>query len=524
MAINTASNIMLTDSKTGEAAILKALPIELGDDGSIIIKVNGITTLSDATDRLDLDETKNVAATPKAVASILSEQLGNYIEDVIKEGGGLKVDSDGKIYVDFSGMSSSDLTSLIKQIISETGGLTVDENGQIVVDFSQMSKEELSELVEQIIASNGGLVTDSNGKIVIDFSKLSESQVTDLSETIVQEGGGLAVDENGQIYVDFSTMPTDKFEAMLQSIRVPIWLEKSTNFYVDGTNGSDDNDGSSSSKAFKSVDTCIQYIADNYNLGNYNAFVVISPGEYFTDYKEAYHVYTMPSFTAGTGKIIIQGNPNTTHAAGEVILYTQIATSSYCNYDFRDVTLKPYVPTTQGVNTDLILVQKYSTVNFYNLILDVSNVYDSSSLTTSYVRHLFRGENYGYLRIYASNSAETKSGVTIDFGSGRENLTAYFFSLSQSTLEVTADITLKGTANLQSGRFFSASDLSTASWVTSTFSDPGRAPEISTDDFTFSNLRRYYVEKNSTCSVNGNGTEFFPGDSAGTTSSGGQYV
>ena len=38
----------------------------------------------------------------------------------------------------------------------------------------------------------------------------------------VQTGGGLATDAQGKIYVDFSQMPTEKFEKLVQSIRVPI--------------------------------------------------------------------------------------------------------------------------------------------------------------------------------------------------------------------------------------------------------------------------------------------------------------
>ncbi|OUO51676.1 hypothetical protein B5F76_09330, partial [Desulfovibrio sp. An276] len=54
----------------------------------------------------------------------------------------------------------------------------------------------------------------------------------DITEACIQDGGGLSVDEDGKLFVDFDSMPTDKFEAMLKSIRVPIWLAANKAFYV----------------------------------------------------------------------------------------------------------------------------------------------------------------------------------------------------------------------------------------------------------------------------------------------------
>lgn len=513
MAINTASNIMLTDSKTGEAAILKALPIELGDDGSIIIKVNGITTLSDATDRLDLDETKNVAATPKAVASILSEQLSNYIEDVIKEGGGLKVDSDGKIYVDFSGMSSSDLTSLIKQIISETGGLTVDENGQIVVDFSQMSKEELSELVEQIIASNGGLVTDSNGKIVIDFSKLSESQVTDLSETIVQEGGGLAVDENGQIYVDFSTMPTDKFEAMLQSIRVPIWLEKSTNFYVDGTNGSDDNDGSTSSSAFKTIQACVNHVCNNYNIVSYSCYIRIAEGTYeesieLPDYSRTSGQIYLCTSTASVTPIIKYTNNSVFKAltGGDFILRNL---KIYCTCDQAELT-------NSTTSVECIRVANYSVVQLQRCqfkltaVGDEDSTYAPSSLTALRV-----SDNAQIILLCSSSTDYQESRIDIE---------------GDDSLLPSAGIWVYRSGRVSLGRTNASDDVCINTYVSgkatcfiniadnSSVSIYGNGDVMQFIDDGFEG-RRYILSRGSSIYTKGQGEEYFPGTESGTIDS-----
>ena len=50
---------------------------------------------------------------------------------------------------------------------------------------------------------------------------------------------GITINGAGEIAVDFSQMPTDKFEDLLKSIRVPIWLTANKSFYVNGETGSD---------------------------------------------------------------------------------------------------------------------------------------------------------------------------------------------------------------------------------------------------------------------------------------------
>jgi hypothetical protein len=74
-------------------------------------------------------------------------------------------------------------------------------------------------------------------------------------------GGGLNVTA-GHLYVDFASMPTDKFEQMLRSIRVQLWLEANKTWYV-RTDGSDANDGSANdaAHAFRTIQGAINYIA-----------------------------------------------------------------------------------------------------------------------------------------------------------------------------------------------------------------------------------------------------------------------
>ena len=124
-----------------------------------------------------------------------------------------------------------------------------------------------------------------------------------LAASLMSSSGGLVVDpETGQASVDFSQMPTDKFEALLQSIRVPIWLTSNLTIYVNGTTGSDTLDegrGLSAGMPFKTIQAAINYITDNYNFSRFNATISIAPG--------TYSVVQCPTFQRTTGKCILAG-------------------------------------------------------------------------------------------------------------------------------------------------------------------------------------------------------------------------
>ena len=205
-------------------------------------------------------------------------------ELLFKVNGAIQKDTNGRFKVDFTKMSEADLAALIKQLLpSAGGGLTTDDDGKLVVDFTQMSEEELREMIESLLPDSGGLTTDEEGKLVIDFSQMTKEQLQDLISQIVQTGGGLNVDESGKIYVDFDNMPTDKFEAMLRSIRVPIWITGTKNFYVNPTTGSDELDdgrGESASKPFATIQACVNYVTENYNINSRTASIRLAAGTY----------------------------------------------------------------------------------------------------------------------------------------------------------------------------------------------------------------------------------------------------
>ena len=149
-----------------------------------------------------------------------------------------------------------------------------------------------------------GVKIGADGMLSVDFSSMPDDQLEEVVLAMVQEGGGISVDGEGKLYVDFESMPTDKFEAMLKSIKVPIWLTKNTNFYVNRTTGSDVLDegrGLSADKPFKTIQACVNFVCDNYNLSRYVAYIRIADGVY----EES---VTIGKYTASTGYLHLIGN------------------------------------------------------------------------------------------------------------------------------------------------------------------------------------------------------------------------
>lgn len=159
---------------------------------------------------------------------------------------------------------------------SNVGSGYIRANRLYAMVYTGSVYEILGDITQACIQQNGGLAVNSNGQLYVNFDLIPEDQMQQIVLNMVQEGGGLSVDNSGKLYVDFENMPTDKFETMLRSIRVPIWLTANKNFYVNGSTGSDTLDagrGESSSKPFKTIQACINYVTDNYNIGNYVATI-----------------------------------------------------------------------------------------------------------------------------------------------------------------------------------------------------------------------------------------------------------
>ncbi|WP_415992664.1 hypothetical protein [Desulfovibrio piger] len=149
---------------------------------------------------------------------------------------------------------------------------------------------------------NPGLVQIGDGLAITPQGLLSVVIASTSQAGLVKPRYGLKIGKDGSLDVDFGDMPTDKFEALLKSIRVPIWLTKDKDFYVNATTGSDTLDegrGESEEKPFKTIQACASYVCDNYNVSRYTLTVHIAPGTYAP--------FSLGGYSRSTGRIVFEG-------------------------------------------------------------------------------------------------------------------------------------------------------------------------------------------------------------------------
>lgn len=387
------------------------------------------------------------------------------------------------------------------------GAIQKDTNGRYKVDFTQMSEADLAALIKQLLPSTGGgLTTDEDGKLVLDFSQLTPTQKEDLISQIVQEGGGLSVDENGQIYVDFDSMPTDKFEAMLKSIRVPIWISADKNFYVNQATGSDTLDagrGESESKPFKTIQAAVDYVADNYNLSNYDATISVA-----ADYNSTSEI-VLKSYNTVGGSIIISG-PDQDDLSKTIIGRVRLDKS--CTYMLRNLTVKVGSSSTFIAG---VWVQA-GRLDLQNVLIDISD-----SVVSNGSLYAISAESSGLVRIYSTNSLEVKSGCTIKVSPAMMGTPKALLSAnSGGNIQFTADILVDGSADLTYS--VAAINLGIIRRTLSSFINPGRLPTFTANGTITGS--RYRAAANGIIASNSGGSEFFPGSTEGVTSKGGQYT
>ena len=358
---------------------------------------------------------------------------------------------------------------------------------------------DISVAAEALARSGGGLTVDARtGKLYVDFSLVPDDQMQAIVLAMVQQGGGLAVDGTGKLYVDFASMPTDKFEALLKSIRVPIWLSKNLAFYVDASTGADtldDGRGLSVSKPFKTIRAAVEYIANNYNLGEYIATVYIGAGIYEED-------INLPKYNSTTGYIYLRGIDE---YRGQVVINGCIyAGTSVGVYYFRSVTVRNRAGESSigSKNFFAVSARPGAELQLYNFGIELSSAAPPI------------GDKYGLVAmggvITIRDLNEDDIGLSISSGST---------AIAQA---------LRGT---EGGKIFMLADISISGAVGSTLALSGLAIfdlqiMVGRDAPKFVGYvtgRRYSVNENSIAKTHGRGPDFIPGDSEGLVATGGQY-
>ena len=244
-----------------------------------------------------LDGHPQDAAVLADAIKVVSEDSGNVISAGSDNGAYL---SSAALSAVIAGMSSAQLQTLLASLAD--GETVVASGGKLVVDPTSAPKAKLQAITTALRKVGGGLSVDSGtGKLVVDFASMDPAIMRNVVLSMVQTGGGIAVDQNGQLFVDFDNMPTDKFEALLKSLKMQVPLSANMNMYVDGANGSDtiiDGRGTEA-KPFKTITACARYATQNYAVGAYTLAILVKPGTYI---EQAY----LPSYTHTSGRMVLR--------------------------------------------------------------------------------------------------------------------------------------------------------------------------------------------------------------------------
>ena len=145
------------------------------------------------------------------------------------------------------------------------------------------------------------------------LTKISVASPTNLGS--IKIGDGLVSTSDGTTSVDFSQIPTNKFEELLKQLKVLIYLKSNLNMYVNISTGSDvldENRGLSPNKPFRTIQACVDYICQTYNIYKYTLTINVATG--------TYGPLSLGSYTRTTGKIVIRANDPTTDDDFPVIL------------------------------------------------------------------------------------------------------------------------------------------------------------------------------------------------------------
>lgn len=220
---------------------------------------------------------------------------------------------------------------------------------------------------------NPGLVQIGDGLAITPQGLLSVLIASTSQAGLVKPRYGLKIGKDGSLDVDFGDMPTDKFEALLKSIRVPIWVDRTKYFYVNQDTGSDVLDegrGETESKPFKTIQACVDYVSTNYNVNKWPVGIRVSAGRYNES-------LNLGEFSRTTGYIAIISYPDD-YAAALVLdenKYIVTATGGYWvlrgfTYELtaqQDETSK--IPKTSGIissKSSTVVLDGYDILSSYN--------------------------------------------------------------------------------------------------------------------------------------------------------------
>ena len=349
---------------------------------------------------------------------------------------------------------------------------------------------------------NPGLVQIGDGLAITPQGLLSVLIASTSQAGLVKPRYGLKIGKDGSLDVDFGDMPMDKFEELLKSIRVPIWLTKPITVYVapTGSDTLDDGRGLTPDKPFASIQAAVNYVSTTYNLYKYNATISVAPGNYGRE-----HIL-LPSYTTSTGKLIIKGSG----AARTDVVCGRFVSSYASIYEIYNLTIFQKDVTSGTVGS---VEASAGQIDLYNVQVNFAGIQQGTGQLWGVFVY-----GSGVVRAWSTASADIPNGLFFNCA-GAEPYGLII--ASGSRFEFAADITVTGDAAWKSCAVL-AQQAGVVSRSLSAAANPGRRPNVNTEGTITG--RRYTANLNGLVNVAGAGPDFWPGDTEGNVNSGGQYA
>lgn len=235
-------------------------------------------------------------------------------------------------------------------------------------------------------------------------------------------------------------------------------------------------------------------------MSRYNATIYIADGVYTGS-------CSLPNYSTSTGIITLK---SVSGVAGNVVI-GPISCAQACSWNIYNITIKQNNKTTAGWSNTIRAINN-ATINLYNVIIDMTNF----EITNGNIAVL-GCSNGGAIQI-PGNYSENICGLTI-------KVTDTFVFQMLIRLEnngkvlFNADLAIEGNHSFDDTVYLTS--LSILQFIRTSAPYPDHNPTIITNgEYTG---RRYRVFNNSIIYTGGKGEEFFPGNTAGSTDTGGQY-
>lgn len=304
-----------------------------------------------------LDPSWLPAATSTAIGGVMTSTTG----------------ASGKVPIAANGSNALDLSWLPVSASGAANKIPVATNGN-TLDPSWLP-EATSTTLGGVMAST---TTAANNVVKADANGGLDGWRTAISNAIADPNAGLVVGSDGKLNVDFDKMPTDKFEALLKSLKMLVPLESNLDLYVDKNHASAGdsivNGRGTQSMPFRTIQAAVDYVTGTYAINSKSVRIRVAAGTYAEN-------ITLPVFTRTTGTITIEAvdynNPPTVTTASTWAHVFQCIGGPWF---LRRLNIEAsYVIPTASINHYLSLI--YS--NGVGAVLDVAGCTASAVITGS---------------------------------------------------------------------------------------------------------------------------------------------